>query len=77
MDVPASLQRKEKIKSLERNKWENQRKLDGMIRWMEEMGPILWEFAWWNSLRVLNYLLDMFGPMQTHQEEEAGDEEAT
>ncbi|MFQ6625977.1 hypothetical protein Gotur_005595 [Gossypium turneri] len=44
-------------------------KLDWMIQWMQESGPIFQEFARQNNIQVPNYTLDMFGPKNLEQKE--------
>ncbi|MBA0753536.1 hypothetical protein Gogos_020086 [Gossypium gossypioides] len=50
-------------------------KLDWMILWMQESGPIFQEFARQNNIRVPNYTPDMFRPTNTEQQEEVHENE--
>lgn len=54
----------------------NTQKLDWMIHWIQELGPIFQEYARKNNMRVPNYSPDMFGLMHHQQEtKEQGSEE--
>ncbi|MBA0854651.1 hypothetical protein Goshw_003162 [Gossypium schwendimanii] len=51
-------------------------KIDEMIRWMQETGPVIQEFARQNNMRIPNYPQDMFGPTHLeHEEDEQKSEE--
>ncbi|KAK5842507.1 hypothetical protein PVK06_004874 [Gossypium arboreum] len=41
-----------------------------MIRWMQEMNPVLQEFARQNNMKVSNSSLDMFRPRHGYHEVE-------
>lgn len=74
MDVVLSLKRKETMTVRKMGK-SREAKIDGMIRWLQEMGPILQEFARRKNIRVPIYLPYMFGPTQSHQEGEEQESE--
>lgn len=50
MDVQNSLKRKEKLTSQQEIGESSSPKIDQMIKWMQETGPILQEFAWQNNM---------------------------
>ncbi|MBA0618590.1 hypothetical protein Godav_027910 [Gossypium davidsonii] len=62
MDVPALLKRKVKPTSRQERSESTSEKIDRMIRWMQERGPILQDFVRRNNMRIPNYPPDMFGP---------------
>ncbi|MBA0874752.1 hypothetical protein Goshw_021484 [Gossypium schwendimanii] len=76
IDFSVSLKHKEKSKARRGVCRSTDEKLDGMIRWMQEIGLVLQEFSQLNGLRAPNYLPDMFGQMQAHHgdEDEASSE---
>ncbi|MBA0620372.1 hypothetical protein Godav_006096, partial [Gossypium davidsonii] len=75
MDVPASIKHKDSIKVKKGASGTIEAKLDRMIRWMQEIGLVLQEFARMNWLCAPSYPLDMFKPTLTHQNEGANLEE--
>ncbi|MBA0785689.1 hypothetical protein Gotri_026284 [Gossypium trilobum] len=66
-DVPASLKKKEQLRTRKGARGSTKVKLDGMIRWMQETRPVLQEFVIINGLPEPNYPPDMFGPIPTQR----------
>lgn len=75
MDVPKTPQWKARLTSQQEISESSDRKLDWMIKWMQETGLIFQEFAAQNNMRVPNYSSNMFGLMHFQPEpEELGNE---
>lgn len=55
MDIPASIKQKDHPKVRKGAHGDIYVKLDRMIRWMQETGPVLQEFTWMNVLRTPSY----------------------
>ncbi|MBA0711105.1 hypothetical protein Golax_010331 [Gossypium laxum] len=71
MNVLGSLKRKEKTAVRRGTSGSVEEKLDRMVQWMHETGPLLQEFEKMNRLHALNYPLDMFSSTLTHQDKGA------
>lgn len=65
IDMLASLKQKDQSKDRKGAHGNIEAKLDKMLRWIQETGPALQEFAKMNGFRTLNYPLDMFRPIST------------